>query len=97
LFMAGRSGTLVGSMPRPATEPDPDSYLGRVAMRLKALREAAGLEPDEAATKISRAGYKVGMSTVYRWEQGRTQPHIEALPAIAKAYGVTARVVLPPS
>lgn len=83
-------------MPRPATEPDDSEYLGRVAKRLKELRERAGLDADEAASAITRAGYQVKSSSVYRWERGETQPHFSALPAIAKAYRLsTCRLVLP--
>lgn len=85
------------NVPRPAKEPSAESYLGRVALRLKTLREATGKDQEKAAELISKAGYEVSVSTVYRWEQGVTQPHLEALPAIAKVYGVTARTVLPPS
>lgn len=84
-------------MGRPPKPPESDSYLGRVALRLKTLREAAGMEPEQAAKAITKAGYPVTESTVYRWEQGKTHPHLEALPAIAKAYGMTARTVLPTS
>lgn len=85
------------AMARPTKEPDPSSYLGRVALRLKNLRVAAGLDHAAGALRITAAGYDVSESTIYRWEQGRTQPHLEAIPAIAKAYGVSIRVVLPNS
>lgn len=80
---------------RPAKEPDAGTYLGRVALRLKKLRTDAKLDHERAAKAITKAGYEVSESTIYRWEQGRTQPHIEALPAVAEAYGVSARTVLP--
>lgn len=83
-------------MPRPALEPDESEYLGRVAKRLKLLREQAGLDSDGAALAITRAGYEVSAGTVYRWERGETQPHVAALPAIAAAYRLSSsRVVLP--
>ena len=84
------------AMNRPAIEPSDDSYLGRVALRLKKLRTEAGLDPERAAKAITQAGYPVASSTVYRWEQGKTQPHIESLPSIAEAYGLkSSRSVLP--
>lgn len=93
-----RKTKMAGSMPRPASEPDVKTYLGRVALRLKLLRQAAKLGHDEAADKITKAGYEVTTSTIYRWEQGKTQPHVEALPAIAKAYRLkSGRLVLPPN
>lgn len=100
--MAG-AGTKMGTsttgvrLPRPAKEADESSFLGRLASRLKTLREAAGLDPERASAAISKAGYRVAASTIYRWEQGTTQPHLEAFPAIAKAYGASIRQVLPPN
>lgn len=90
-----RAGRMGRTMPRPPSDPDPDTYLGRVAMRLKKLREAARLEPEKAAERITANGYAVSESTIYRWEQGKTSPHVEALPAIASVYGVHVRTVLP--
>src|SRR5262245_44778837 len=74
-------------VPRPTDEPSDETFLGRIARRLKSLREGRGFDQEQAAKEISKAGYPVGASTVYRWEQGKTQPHLEALPAIARAYG----------
>lgn len=84
-------------VPRQPDEPSDETYLGRVARRLKALRLEAGLDQTQAAKEISKAGYEVTASTVYRWEQSKTQPHLQALPAIAIAYGVNPRAVLPVS
>lgn len=89
-------GSTRADMGRPPKPPDSDTYLGRVSLRLKALREATGMEPAQAAKAITKAGYEVTESTVYRWEQGKTHPHLEAIPAISIAYGVTPRTVLPP-
>jgi DNA-binding XRE family transcriptional regulator len=91
-----RTTKMGGSMPRPTLEPDDATFIGRVALRLKHLRKAAKLDHAHAATAISKAGYDVTTSTIYRWEQGRTQPHVEAFPAIAKAYHLkSTRDVLP--
>lgn len=84
------------AMGRPAPEPDQSAYLGRLAAHLRAIREAAGLEADDAAAAITRAGYQVTPGTVYRWERGDSQPHAEAYPAIAKAYRLKSiRLILP--
>jgi DNA-binding XRE family transcriptional regulator len=84
------------AMPRPGPEPDESTYLGRIAKRLKGLREQAGLDSDDAAAAITRAGYEVSAGTIYRWERGETQPHVAALPAIATAYKLSSsRIVLP--
>lgn len=76
------------AVPRPKNEPDPSTYLGRVALRLTALRTAARKTVPEAAKSITAAGYRVSLNTVYSWEQARSTPHVEALPAIAQAYGL---------
>lgn len=84
------------AMARPLRAPDDSTYLGRIAVRMKALRIAAGLEHEAAAKAISDAGWPVSVSSIYRWEQGRGVPHYAALPAIAEAYGVDSpRTVLP--
>jgi transcriptional regulator with XRE-family HTH domain len=84
------------AMARPPVEPDESEYLGRVAKRLKGFRERAGLDADQAALAITRYGYEVTPGTVYRWERGDTQPHLEAFPAITKAYRLSSiRLILP--
>lgn len=83
-------------MGRSPIEPDESSYEGRFAARLKSLRIAAGLDHERAAAAITRAKYTISKSSVYRWEQGGgTTPPIEAFPAIAEAYGVSVRALLP--
>lgn len=83
-------------MPRPAPEPDTDTYLGRLAAHLIALRKEAGLEADDAVAAITKAGYQITTSSLYRWERGDSQPHAEAYPAIAKAYRLkSTRLILP--
>jgi DNA-binding XRE family transcriptional regulator len=97
----GNASTLVGStkgqepMPRPPNEPDDKAWSGRVARRLKALRVAAKLDVESAAAAISKAGYEITDRGLYKWEQGRTMPHLEALPAIARAYRIAVRSILP--
>lgn len=81
--------------PRPAEQPDQHTWLGRVAQRLKELRIAANLDVEQAAAAISKAGYELSAPTLYKWEQGRTTPHLSAFPAIAKTYRVSLRSVLP--
>lgn len=75
-----------GMSPMPLKEPDNDSFAGRLAARLRSLRERCKLTAEEATEAISKAGYKISVPTLYRWEQGGTSPHIESFPAIAQAY-----------
>lgn len=75
------------AMGRRARGPDESTYTGRFAARLKKLRVKAGMDHDQAADAITRAGWAVTTPTIYRWEQGKTFPSYEALPFIAAAYG----------
>lgn len=82
--------------PRPANEPDKQQFAGRLAARLRMLREKLKLTPADAAEVITKAGYKVSAPTIYRWEQGNSSPHVEAFPAIAEAYQLkSVRALLP--
>ena len=79
-----------------AKEPDQSTYGGRFAARLRTLREKAGLTIDQFIEKVAQSGYKVGKSTAYHWESGRTDPPLDAFPAIATALGLkTVRRLLP--
>lgn len=71
-----------------AKEPDQSTYGGRFAARLRTLREKAGLTIDQYVEKVAKCGYKVGKSTAYHWEQGHTDPPLDAMPAVAKALGL---------
>jgi len=70
-------------MPRPRKKIDLDTYEGRFAWRLMALREKAGLTVEEAAEQIG-----VSFVTLYDWEGGRLRPDIRRLPKISEVYKV---------
>jgi transcriptional regulator with XRE-family HTH domain len=55
-----------------------------LAMRLKRLRERAGLSQPQLA---QRAG--VPLSTLRGWEQGRREPSLGAAAKLARAMGIT--------
>lgn len=57
-----------------------DSY----GMRIKALREAAGLTQEQFGKKIGTSGV-----TIMRYERGQRQPRIERLDEIAKAMSIS--------
>lgn len=78
------TSTVGGSM-APKRQVDTSTYSGKFAKRLTMLREEAGLTVKKFAAAVTKAGYPVREPTVYSWEQGRSAPHIDALPAIAKA------------
>lgn len=83
-------------MARPANEVDVSTYSGRLAQRMKTLREKAGISTDQAAEAITAAGFTVATRTYYGWEAGSRQPPLDALPSIATALGQkTVRTLLP--
>ena len=70
-------------MARPRKEVDTSTYTGRFAVRLKSLREKAGLSHEEVAEQIG-----VSATTIYHWESGRMVPSVERFPAIAETYNL---------
>ena len=63
--------------------PDVSTYSGRFAVRLRSLREKAGLTVEEVAEALG-----VSCKTVYSWEQGRTEPKIDQLPILSETLGL---------
>ncbi|AMV32783.1 Helix-turn-helix domain protein [Pirellula sp. SH-Sr6A] len=84
-------------MGRPAKEIDQSTYSGRFAVRLRTLREKAGLTIDDVAERITQTGYQCTSRTVYRWEDGSRFPSVDMLPEIAKALGESIRNLFPAS
>ena len=77
--------------PRPRKKLDLDTFEGRVAWRLRALRNRANLSVEEMAEKLGVTG-----QCVYDWEIGRSQPKISLLPKIAEVLGIKGlRNILP--
>ena len=72
-------------------EPDTRFYAGRLAARLRMLREKAGYTPQEVAEAV---GVK-SLRTIYDWESGNSQPQITQLPVLAEIYGIKIRTILP--
>jgi transcriptional regulator with XRE-family HTH domain len=70
-------------------EPDKTSYAGRFAIRLRKLREDAGLSVIEVAEAMG-----VTPTTVYDWESTKSQPQISQLPQIAGVLGVSIRTLM---
>jgi len=83
------------AVPRPRNHVDTSTYAGRVAIRIRELREAAGLDVRDCAKRITKAGYKIGSSTLYHWENGGRQPQLDAIPYIAKALRVRIAELFP--
>jgi transcriptional regulator with XRE-family HTH domain len=83
------------AMARQQKEPDTAQFSGRIAVRIRTMREAAGLSVEELAELISKAGYVVAAPTLYHWENGNRRPDLDAMPAIAKALRVPLVEFLP--
>ncbi len=77
-------------MPKPRKKLDLTTFEGQFATRLVQLREAAGLDGDEAAEKMG-----VNYNTLQKWENGENRPKITLLPMIAQFYGVKVRDLMP--
>lgn len=67
---------------RQRSDVDDSTYSGRLAIRVRELREAKGLTVNELATKID-ASYQA----VYAWEQGTRDIPLDKCPVLAKALG----------
>jgi transcriptional regulator with XRE-family HTH domain len=77
-------------MSRPRKPVDDSTYAGRFALRLKTLREDAGLTVDQLA---ERSG--IPAATIYDWEKARHAISIDQLPQLADALGISIRSLLP--
>ena len=75
---------------RPRKEVDTATYTGRFAVRLKMLRERAGLSVDELAEKSG-----VPRATLFTWEANEKIPGIDRLPQLAESLGVSVRILMP--
>lgn len=91
--------TLVGSMPA-KTEIDTSTYSGRVAARLRELREARGWTVAELQerinTRIAKAR-RVAQSTVHGWDNGSRKIDPDFYPVLASVFGKPVRSFLPVS
>ena len=70
-------------------EPDDSIYSGRFAIRLRKLREKAGLTIEDM---VSQTG--IPQLTLYRWEAGYSRPPMDMYPILAEALGVKVRTLL---
>lgn len=70
-------------MGRQRREVDTTSYSGRLAVRIRELREAKRLTVEQLADKLD-----VSLFTVYAWESGTRDVTTNRIPALAKALGV---------
>ena len=66
-------------------EPDVSTYSGRLAKRVRQLRDKAGLTAEQVVQRMARFGYQIPVQTYYSWEGGHRKIHLDAIPALAKA------------
>lgn len=71
------------------------TYSGRLATRLRQLREKKKLTVDAMVAAVNKAGYPISVQTYYGWENGKRQPNFDAVPALAESLGVTCRNLMP--
>lgn len=69
---------------------DQSTYSGRVAVRLRELRERAGKSVEEVAKAL-----KIPPSSYYNYENGRTEPPLNSFRKIATILGVNVRNLFP--
>jgi transcriptional regulator with XRE-family HTH domain len=69
--------------PRQRKEVDTNTFEGRFGIRLKTLREKAGLTVEETAEALG-----VSLKMIYDYENGTYQPRVSSFPKIAKLYKV---------
>lgn len=77
----------VGREPKKVSDK---TYSGRLAIRIRELREAKGLDVRTVAKAL-----KVYPLTIYRWEDGTREMSNDYLPALAKVLGVSVRELMP--
>mgnify|MGYP000020554983 CR=1 FL=1 len=79
----------------PRKEPDMETYSGRLAARIRKLRESTGRTTTEAAERMTKLGYEVSDTSFRHWENGTRTPKWDAMPFLAKALKVKVREVIP--
>ncbi len=94
--MEATQGRMAGSMP-PKSDIDTSTYSGRIAARLRELREAKGWTVKELTGRINGASppRKIAQSTVHAWDNGGKAINPDFFPAIARAFGKSVRSFIP--
>jgi len=77
--------------PRPQREPDQTTYAGRVAARLRQLREKRGWSIGNVQDLLAERGHVIPSSNLYAYERGKAGGGVDLpvnlYPAIAHLYG----------
>lgn len=80
--MAAVASRVVGTVGRRRVEPDLSTYAGRLAARIRELREAKNLKVHELADKLG-----VSAARIYAYESGEREIPTDLYPPLAKALG----------
>lgn len=75
---------------RARVEPDISTFSGRVAARIRALRDKHGMSVEDLARKVG-----VGVQTIYGYETGKRKTDPDLYPKIASAFGLSVTAFLP--
>ena len=71
------------------------AYSGRVAERLRAVRERKKKSISEVVDALAGQGYPISEKTLYAYEHGTRKVHLDLMPALAAALGVSVRSLWP--
>lgn len=77
-------------------EPDLTSYSGRVAARLRSLREERGWSVEELLSRLKQQKVRISLAAIYHYENGRRSIPPNLYPALAAIFGKSVRTFLPP-
>lgn len=91
--------TMGGSMP-PKSDIDTSTFSGRVAARLRELREAKGWTVAELQERINNRLAKerrVAQSTVHGWDNGSRKIDPDLYPLLASIFQKSVRTFIPAS
>lgn len=89
------TATIIPRMGRKKNQVSETTYSGRLAVRIRQIREAKGLDVPTVAKRMKAVGYRVSPPAVYSWENGTHIPPLDALPYLAKALKVDLHAILP--
>ena len=77
--------------PRPKNEPDLTTYAGRVAARLRYLRERRNWTIADVQEMLADEGHQVPVSTLYAYERGKSGGGVDLpyhlIPVFAGLFG----------
>lgn len=91
------TATMGGSMP-PKSNIDTSTYSGRIAARMRELREQRGWTVAELCERLNRelrGDMKIAVQTLHSWDSRKRRIDSDYLPAIAGAFGLSVRAFIP--